>query len=107
MLATKNLYLSVLYFKMIISQSSFVSHCKSDILPEEGVWFWKSGMPLLSGLRKLAVGTLMSPQKEKQINWYLERAPLEKLLNYLTPNLDKIAKIIKHHAVSVCFSLSC
>lgn len=64
-------------------------------------------MPLLSGLRKLAVGTLMSPQKEKQINWYLERAPLEKLLNYLTPNLDKIAKIIKHHAVSVCFSLSC
>ncbi|CAF2126381.1 unnamed protein product [Brassica napus] len=72
----------------------------SDILPEEGVWFWKSGMPLLSGLRKLAVGTLMSPQKEKQINWYLEPAPLEKLLNYLTPNLDKIAKIIQHHAVS-------
>ncbi|KAF8084458.1 hypothetical protein N665_0716s0007 [Sinapis alba] len=72
----------------------------SDILPEEGVWFWKSGMPLLSGLRKLAVGTLMCPQKEKQINWYLEPAPLEKLLNYLTPNLDKIAKIIQHHAVS-------
>ncbi|CAH2054969.1 unnamed protein product [Thlaspi arvense] len=72
----------------------------SDILPEEGVWFWKSGMPLLSGLRKLAVGTLMGPQKEKQINWYLECAPLEKLINYLTPNLDKIAKIIQHHAVS-------
>ncbi|VVA93767.1 unnamed protein product [Arabis nemorensis] len=72
----------------------------SDILPEEGVWFWKSGMPLLSGLRKLAVGTLMGPQKEKQINWYLESAPLEKLMNHLTPNLDKIAKIIQHHAVS-------
>ncbi|KFK37991.1 hypothetical protein AALP_AA3G056000 [Arabis alpina] len=72
----------------------------SDILPEEGVWFWKSGMPLLSGLRKLAVGTLMGPQKEKQINWYLESAPLEKLINHLTPNLDKIGKIIQHHAVS-------
>ncbi|CAN8260343.1 unnamed protein product [Cochlearia groenlandica] len=72
----------------------------SDILPEEGVWFWKSGMPLLSGLRKLAVGTLMGPQKEKQINWYLESAPLEKLINHLAPNLDKIAKIIQHHAVS-------
>ncbi|ESQ49495.1 hypothetical protein EUTSA_v10019873mg [Eutrema salsugineum] len=72
----------------------------SDILPEEGVWFWKSGMPLLSGLRKLAVGTLMGPQKEKQINWYLESAPLEKLINHLTPNLDKIAIIIQHHAVS-------
>ncbi|KAG7630169.1 Virilizer N-terminal [Arabidopsis suecica] len=72
----------------------------SDILPEEGVWFWKSGMPLLSGLRKLAVGTLMGPQKEKQINWYLEPGPLEKLINHLTPNLDKIAKIIQHHAVS-------
>uniref|UniRef100_A0A1J3J7R8 Virilizer N-terminal domain-containing protein n=1 Tax=Noccaea caerulescens TaxID=107243 RepID=A0A1J3J7R8_NOCCA len=72
----------------------------SDILPEEGVWFWKSGMPLLSGLRKLAVGTLMGPQKEKQINWYLESAPLEKLINRLEPNLEKIAKIIQHHAVS-------
>ncbi|KAL1211757.1 virilizer-like protein [Cardamine amara subsp. amara] len=72
----------------------------SDILPEEGVWFWKSGMPLLSGLRKLAVGTLLGPQKEKQINWYLEPGPLEKLINHLTPNLDKIAKIIQHHAVS-------
>lgn len=63
-------------------------------------------MPLLSGLRKLAVGTLMGPQKEKQINWYLEPGPLEKLINHLTPNLDKIAKIIQHHAVSVCFSIS-
>ncbi|KFK37974.1 hypothetical protein AALP_AA3G054100 [Arabis alpina] len=72
----------------------------SDILPEEEVWFWKSGMPLLSGLRKLAVGTLMGPQKEKQVNWYLESGPLEKLINRLTPYLDKIAKIIQHHAVS-------
>lgn len=64
-------------------------------------------MPLLSGLRKLAVGTLMGPQKEKQINWYLEAGPLEKLINHLTPNLEKIAKIIQHHAVSVCSSISC
>jgi hypothetical protein len=94
-------------FIVLILYSSCISHCKSDILPEEGVWFWKSGMPLLSGLRKLAVGTLMGPQKEKQINWYLEPGPLEKLINHLTPNLDKIAKIIQHHAVSVCSSISC
>ncbi|XP_010543864.1 PREDICTED: uncharacterized protein LOC104816640 [Tarenaya hassleriana] len=72
----------------------------SDMLPGEGVWFWKNGMPLLSSLRKLAVGTLLGPQKEKQINWYLEPGPLEKLINHLTPNLDKIAQVIQHHAAS-------
>ena len=61
-------------------------------------------MPLLSALRKLAVGTLLGPQKEKQVDWYLETSHREKLLNQLTPHLDKIAQIIEHYAISVCIS---
>ncbi|XVE96282.1 hypothetical protein REPUB_Repub02eG0207600 [Reevesia pubescens] len=72
----------------------------NDLFPEEGVWLWKNGMPLLSALRSLAIGTLLGPHKERQVNWYLERGHLEKLLNQLTPQLDKIAQIIKHYAIS-------
>lgn len=72
----------------------------NDLFPEEGVWLWKNGMPLLSALRKLAVGTLLGPQKEKQVDWYLETSHREKLLNQLTPHLDKIAQIIEHYAIS-------
>ena len=61
-------------------------------------------MPMLSALRKLAVGTLLGPQKEKQVDWYLETSHREKLLNQLTPHLDKIAQIIEHYAISVCIS---
>ncbi|CAN0847560.1 Protein virilizer homolog [Linum grandiflorum] len=72
----------------------------NNLFPEEGVWLWKNGMPLLSALRMLATGTLLGPHKEKQINWYLEPPHLEKLLNQLSPQLDKIAQIIKHYAIS-------
>ncbi|CAI0405945.1 unnamed protein product [Linum tenue] len=70
------------------------------LFPEEGVWLWKNGMPLLSALRTLAVGTLLGPHKERQINWYLEPSHREKLLNQLTPQLEKIALIIRQYAVS-------
>ncbi|GAV74125.1 LOW QUALITY PROTEIN: hypothetical protein CFOL_v3_17606, partial [Cephalotus follicularis] len=72
----------------------------NNLFPEEGIWHWKNGMPLLSAFRTLAVGTLLGPQKEKQVNWYLDRGPLEKLLSQLTPHLDKIAQIIQHYAIS-------
>ncbi|KAF2323825.1 hypothetical protein GH714_042410 [Hevea brasiliensis] len=72
----------------------------NDLFPEEGIWLWKNGMPLLSALRTLAVGTLLGPQKERQVNWYLEPFHLEKLLSQLTPHLDKIAHIIQHYAIS-------
>ncbi|XP_021289040.1 uncharacterized protein LOC110420160 isoform X3 [Herrania umbratica] len=72
----------------------------NDMLPEEGVWLWKNGMPLSSALRSLAIGTLLGPLKERQVNWCLERGHLEKLLNQLTPQLDKIALIIQHYAIS-------
>lgn len=72
----------------------------NDLFPEEGVWLWKDGMPLLSALRKLSVGTLLGSEKERQVNWYLHPTHLEKLLSQLTPHLDKIAQIIQHYAIS-------
>ncbi|KAK8672102.1 hypothetical protein V6N13_110476 [Hibiscus sabdariffa] len=72
----------------------------NDLFPEESVWCWKNGMPLLSALRSLAIGTLLGPHKERQVNWYLECGHLEKLFNQLTPQLDKIAQIIQHYAIS-------
>ncbi|KAK8690351.1 hypothetical protein V6N13_089044 [Hibiscus sabdariffa] len=72
----------------------------NDLFPEESVWCWKNGMPLLSALRSLAIGTLLGPHKERQVDWYLECGHLEKLFNQLTPQLDKIAQIIQHYAIS-------
>ncbi|KAA8516811.1 hypothetical protein F0562_017079 [Nyssa sinensis] len=72
----------------------------NDLLPEERVWLWKNGMPMLSALRTLAVGTLLGSQKERQIYWYLQPGRCEILLGHLTPQLDKIALIILHYATS-------
>ncbi|VVA15380.1 PREDICTED: embryo defective 2016 [Prunus dulcis] len=72
----------------------------NDLFPEEGVWIWKNGMPLLSALRKLSVGTVLGPQKEREVNWYLHPVHLEKLLSQLMPHLDKVAQIIQHYAIS-------
>lgn len=59
-------------------------------------------MPLLSALRTLAVGTLLGPQKELEVNWYLHSGHPEVLLNQLTPQLDKIAQVILRYAMTVC-----
>ncbi|KAB2034801.1 hypothetical protein ES319_D04G109100v1 [Gossypium barbadense] len=72
----------------------------NDLFPEESIWHWKNGMPLLSALRSLAIGTLLGPHKERQVDWYLECGHLEKLFNQLTPHLDRIAQIIQHYAIS-------
>ncbi|KAF7804221.1 protein virilizer-like protein [Senna tora] len=72
----------------------------SDLFPEEDIWLWTSGMPLLSVRRILAVGTILGPQKERHANWYLESGHLEKLLCQLAPHLDKIGQIIQHYAIS-------
>lgn len=79
----------------------FVFYCKIDLFPEEDIWLWTSGMPLLTARRMLAVGNILGPQKEKHINWYLESGHQEKLVGQLAPHLDKIAEIIQHYAVSV------
>ncbi|XP_057962822.1 protein virilizer homolog isoform X2 [Malania oleifera] len=70
----------------------------NDLLPEEGIWVWRNGMPLLSALRTLAVGSLLGPQKERQVNWYLQPEHVEVVLSQLTPQLDKVAQIIQHYA---------
>ncbi|KAM7500791.1 hypothetical protein LguiA_025205 [Lonicera macranthoides] len=72
----------------------------NDLLPEEGLWLWKNGMPVLSALRPLAVGTLIGPEKEREIDWYLQIGHTEKLLGQLTPHLQKVAQIILHFAIS-------
>ncbi|XP_021852766.1 protein virilizer homolog [Spinacia oleracea] len=70
-----------------------------DLFPDEGVWHWKNGMPLLTASRSLAVGTLLGPLEERKVNWYLERPCVEILLGQLSPHLDKIAQVIHHYAV--------
>lgn len=72
----------------------------NDLLPDEGVSLWKNGMPMLSAFRQLAVGTLLGPEKEREINWYLQAGHKEKLIGQLTPMLHKIAEIVLHCAIS-------
>ncbi|KOM33999.1 hypothetical protein LR48_Vigan02g014900 [Vigna angularis] len=72
----------------------------SDLFPEEDVWLWTSGMPLLTARRMLGIGTILGPQKERHVNWYLDSGHLEKLVGQLVPHLDKIAEIIEHYAIS-------
>ncbi|XP_057778024.1 protein virilizer homolog isoform X2 [Salvia miltiorrhiza] len=73
----------------------------NDLLPDESYWLWKNGMPMLSPLRAMAVGTLLGPPKEKQVNWYLRPGNPEKLLAQLSPQLLKLGDIILHCAVSM------
>jgi hypothetical protein len=72
----------------------------NDLLPEEGACLWKNGMPVLCALRSLAVGTLLGPEKEKEINWYLHASHTEKILTQLTPHLSTLAQNILHFAIS-------
>ncbi|KAI3472075.1 hypothetical protein Pfo_029111 [Paulownia fortunei] len=73
----------------------------NDLFPDESIWLWKNGMPMLSPLRAMAVGTLLGPQREKQINWYLRPRNPEKLVAQLSPQLVKLGEIILHCAVSM------
>ncbi|KAK9122913.1 hypothetical protein Sjap_012515 [Stephania japonica] len=70
----------------------------ADLFPEEGIWHWKSGMPPLSAMKTLAIGTLLGPQKEKQVNWYLHPGHVETLLSRVTPLLEKFAQIVLRFA---------
>ncbi|KZV32655.1 hypothetical protein F511_36386 [Dorcoceras hygrometricum] len=73
----------------------------NDLLPEENIWLWKLGRPTFSYLRALAVGTLLGPLKEKQVNWYLRPGPPEKLIAQLSPQLTNLGEIILHCCVSM------
>ncbi|GER27313.1 hypothetical protein STAS_03009 [Striga asiatica] len=73
----------------------------NDLFPDESIWLWKNGMPMLSPLRAIACGTILGPEKEKQINWYLNPGNPEKLVSQLSPQLAKLGEIILHCAVSM------
>ncbi|XP_011094238.1 uncharacterized protein LOC105173993 isoform X2 [Sesamum indicum] len=73
----------------------------NDLFPDESLWMWKNGIPMLSPLRAVAVGTLLGPEKEKQINWYLRPGNPEKLLAQLSQQLAKLGEVILHCAVSM------
>ncbi|XP_073157771.1 protein virilizer homolog isoform X2 [Henckelia pumila] len=73
----------------------------NDLLPDENIWLWKHGRPTFSFLRALAVGTLLGPLKEKQVNWYLRPGHPEKLIAHLSPQLAKLGEIILHCAISM------
>lgn len=72
----------------------------NDLFPDEGLWLWKYSIPMLGPVRAFALGTILGPQKESQINWYLQTGYSEKMLGQLTLQLDKIAQIILHCAIS-------
>jgi hypothetical protein len=77
-------------------------HCKGDLFPDEGIWLWKVDLPLLSALRSLATGTVLGPEVEKQVNWYLHPEHVAILLVRLMPQLNRLAHIIDNFATSVC-----
>ncbi|KAL8138354.1 hypothetical protein V2J09_004355, partial [Rumex salicifolius] len=72
----------------------------NDLFPEEGVWLWKDGMPLLTALRLVAVGSILGPYKERELNWYLEPVHTEQLTAQLAPNIQKIAQVLLRYAAS-------
>ncbi|XP_022842441.1 uncharacterized protein LOC111366041 isoform X1 [Olea europaea var. sylvestris] len=72
----------------------------NDLFPDESIWLWKNGAPMLTAVRSLSVGTLLGSKKEKQINWYLLSGHPEKLVCQLSPQLVKLAEVVLHCAIS-------
>ena len=56
---------------------------------------------MLSAFSQLAVATLLGPEKEREINWYLQPGHKEKLIRQLTPIIHKISEIVLRCAISV------
>ncbi|PKA63718.1 hypothetical protein AXF42_Ash017002 [Apostasia shenzhenica] len=68
----------------------------SDLFPEEGIWFWRNGIPPLSSVSTLNIETLLGIEVAKDIRWYLHPEHLTVLLVRLTPLLERIAQIVLH-----------
>ncbi|KAL6842285.1 hypothetical protein ACP4OV_027933 [Aristida adscensionis] len=71
-----------------------------DLFPDEGIWLWKVELPSLSAIRSLSTGTVLGPQVEKEVNWYLHPEHVAILLVRLMPQLDRFARIIDNFATS-------
>ncbi|KAJ6813815.1 uncharacterized protein M6B38_141565 [Iris pallida] len=75
-------------------------HLLGDFFPEEGIWLWCNGMPPLSAFRTLSIGSILGPESERDVDWFLQPEHLTVLLVRLTPQLDRIAQIVLHFAFS-------
>lgn len=71
-----------------------------DLFPDEGVWLWTVEVPSLSAIRLLSIGTVLGPQVEKQVNWYLHPEHVALLLVRLMPQLDRLSRVIDNFATS-------
>lgn len=71
-----------------------------DLFPDEGIWLWKRELPSLSAIRSLSTSTVLGPQVEKEVNWYLQPEHVAILLVRLMPQLDRLARIIDNFATS-------
>ncbi|CAL4917596.1 unnamed protein product [Urochloa decumbens] len=71
-----------------------------DLFPDEGVWLWKVELPSLTVIRSLSTSTVLGPQVEKEVNWYLHPEHVAILLVRLMPQLDRLARIIDNFATS-------
>ncbi|CAL4934424.1 unnamed protein product [Urochloa decumbens] len=71
-----------------------------DLFPDEGVWLWKVELPSLSAIRSLSTSTVLGPQVEKEVNWYLHPEHVAILLVRLMPQLDRLARIIDNFSTS-------
>ncbi|KAK1274402.1 hypothetical protein QJS04_geneDACA022688 [Acorus gramineus] len=71
-----------------------------DIFAEEDIWLWKCGMPSLSALRTLSIGTLLGALKEQDIEWYSRPGYQNVLLSQMAQELDEIAEVVLHFAFS-------
>lgn len=80
-------------------------HCKGDLFPDEGIWLWKVELPSLSAIRSLSTSTVLGPQVEKEVKWYMHPEHVAILLVRLMPQLDRLARIIDNFATSVCTAI--
>lgn len=80
---------------------------KADLLPEEGIWLWVNGMPPLCALRTLSIGTILGPEAEGCVDWFLQPDYLKMLLTKLTFQLSRIGPIVLNFAFSVSAFYQC
>lgn len=71
------------------------------MLPDEGIWQWKSEVPALSAVRNLSIGSILGPLGEKEVNWYMQPNYLNQLLSQLTPQLESISLVVLNFSTSV------
>lgn len=74
---------------------------KGDLFPEEGIWVWCNGMPPLCALRALSIGTILGPEADEYVDWFLQPEHLKIMLVRLTSQLSRIGQIVLNFAFSV------